>query len=158
MQVVIELYVQRALFMMDTHFAKLEVLFNKKIIEESRSEDIFGFNGMILEGKRFAAIGRKRHYDHNHLMGKIFEADHATPVNFLFIDPEDDIKLVLETNIWLDPGILAQDISLKISSDKKNLDIPLNRPDVKTDWSSRGTFAIDIGEFIRELNAERIKL
>ncbi len=158
MQVAIELYVQKALLIMDTHFASLKVSYNGKILEESCSEDVFGFNGMIIEGKRFAAVGRKRHYDYSHLMGRIFEVDAASPMNFLFIDPEDDIKLVLETNIWLDPGIMVQDVSLKICSGKKKLDIPLNRPDIKVDWSSRGAFAIDIGEFIKELNAERMKL
>lgn len=158
MQVEIELYVQRALFIMDNHFVSLKIISNGKVLEESCSQDVFGFFGTIIEGKRFAALGRNRSYDYNHLMGRIFEADPAAPVNFLFIDPEDDIKLVLETNIWLDPGVMVQDISLKINSDKKKLDIPLNRPDVKIDWSSRGTFSIDIGDFIKELNAERIKL
>lgn len=143
---------------MDNHYVRLKIKSNEKILEESCSEDVFGFFGAIIEGKRFAAIGRKRKYDHNHLMGRIFDADPAAPINFLFIDPEDDIKLILETNIWLDPGIMVQDVTLKIRSDKQKLDIPLNRPDVKMDWSSRGTFAIDISEFIKELNAERIKL
>jgi len=62
----------------------------------------------------------------------------------------------METNIWLDPGILVQDVMLRFNSDKRSLEIPLNRPDVKIDWRSRGTFAIDIGDFIKELNAARI--
>ncbi|AEE91800.1 conserved protein of unknown function [Tepidanaerobacter acetatoxydans Re1] len=158
MQVAIELYLQRGLSVTDNSFVNLKVMYNGKIIEESCSEDVYEFFGMILGGKRLAALGRKRHYDSNYLMGRIFEADPALPMNFLFIDPEDDIKLIIETNIWLDPGIMVQDVLLKIFSDKKELNIPLNRPDVKTDWSGRGTFTIDIGEFIKELNAERVKL
>jgi hypothetical protein len=66
--------------------------------------------------------------------------------------------LIVETNIWLDPGVMAQEVSIKISSDKKTFDIPLNSPRIKMDWASRGTFAIDIGDFIKELNAERMKI
>ncbi|HHY41343.1 MAG TPA: hypothetical protein GX514_00595 [Thermoanaerobacterales bacterium] len=156
MKVGIELYVQRAVYIMDNNFLRLKVLNNSKLIEESCSEDIFEIFGTILPGKRLAAVGRKSKYDSNYLMGRIFEAHPSSPINFLFIDPEDDIKLVMETNIWLDPGILVQDVMLRFNSDKRSLEIPLNRPDVKIDWRSRGTFAIDIGDFIKELNAARI--
>lgn len=156
MQVGIELFMQRALYIMDHNFIRLKVLNNYKLMEESCSEDVFKFFGTILPGKRLAAIGRNSEYEASYLMGRIFEAEPSVPINFLFIDPEDDIKLVIETNIWLDPGIMLQDLMLKIYSDKKNLEIPLSRPDIKIDWPSRGTFAIDIGDFIRELNAARI--
>jgi len=158
MQVGIELFVQRAVYIVDNNFVRLKVLNNGKVIEESCSEDDFDFFGTIIPGKRLASVGRKTKYDPNYLMGRIFEANPSLPINFLFIDPEDDIKLIIETNIWLDPGIMVQDVMLKINSEKKSLEIPLNRPDVKLDWSSRGTFAVDIGDFIRELNAERIKV
>ncbi|MDD4569437.1 MAG: hypothetical protein PHE70_04850 [Tepidanaerobacteraceae bacterium] len=158
MQVGIELYAQRGLSVMDDHFIRLKVTNNGKILEESCSEDAFGFFGMIIPGKRLAAIGRKRHYDQYQVMGRIFQSESAEPINFLFIDPKDYINLVIETNIWLDPGIMVQDVSLKIYSDKKTLDIPSNRPDIKMNWLSRGTFTIDISEFIRLLNAERIKI
>ena len=158
MQVKIELYVNNALFIMHSHFVALKVPSKDKILEESYAEDVFGFFGTILGGKRFAALGRKQNYDHGHLMGRIFEANVASPIEFLFIDPEDEIKLIVETNIWLDPGVMAQEVSIKISSDKKTFDIPLNSPRIKMDWASRGTFAIDIGDFIKELNAERMKI
>ena len=151
MQVGIELYMQKALSIMDTHVINLKVSSNGKNLEESYSKDVFEFMGMILGGKRLAAVGREKHYDYNDLSGRIFESEKATPVNFLFIDPEDDIELIIETNIWLDPGIMVQDVWLKIYSDKKTLDIPLNRPDVKINWQGRGVFAVDIGDSIREL-------
>ncbi|NLZ54202.1 MAG: hypothetical protein GX892_13860 [Thermoanaerobacteraceae bacterium] len=158
MQVGIEVYAQRAVYIMDNNFVRLKVINNGKLMEESCSEDVFKFFGTIIPGKRLAGVGRNSKYEPSYLLGSIFEANPSSHINFLFIDPEDDIKLVIETNIWLDPGIMLQDVMLKIASDKKNLEIPLNRPDIKMDWQSRGTFAIDIGDFIRELNAARIKV
>lgn len=158
MQVGIELYVQRAVYIIDNNYVRLKVLNNGKLMEESCSEDVFKFFGTIIPGKRLAGVGRNSKYEPSYLLGSIFEANPSSHIYFLFIDPEDDIKLVIETNIWLDPGIMLQDVMLKIASDKKNLEIPLNRPDIKMDWQSRGTFAIDIGDFIRELNAARIKV
>jgi len=158
MQVGIELYVQRAIYIMDNHFIRLKVTNNNKLIGESCSEDIFEFFGTIIPGKRLAAMGRKSKYEPSFLYGRIFEANPSLPINFLFVDPEDDIKLIIETNIWLDPGVMLQEVMLKVFSEKKALEIPLNRPDIKIDWSGRGTFTIDIGDFIRELYAERIKV
>ena len=103
-------------------------------------------------------MGRKSIYEPSFLLGRIFEADPSSPIDFLFIDPKDDIKLIIENNIWLDPGVMLQEVMLKVFSDKKTLEIPLSRPDIKIDWSGRGNFAIDIGGFIRELNAARIRV
>lgn len=158
MQVGIEVYAQRAVYIMDNNFVRLKVINNGYVMEKSYSEDVFRFFGTIIPGRRLAGAGRKSEYEPSYLLGRIFEASPSLPISFLFIDPEDDIKLVIETNIWLDPGVMLQDAMLKIYSEKKSLEIPLNRPDIKIDWPSRGTFAIDIGDFIRELNAERIKV
>lgn len=158
MQVGIELYAQRAVYIMDNHFMRLRVTNNGKLIEDSCSEDVFRFFGSIIPGRRLAGVGRKSIYEPSFLLGRIFEADPSSPIYFLFIDPKDDIKLIIENNIWLDPGVMLQEVMLKVFSDKKTLEIPLSRPDIKIDWSGRGNFAIDIGGFIRELNAARIRV
>ncbi|HHX23205.1 MAG TPA: hypothetical protein GX723_04205 [Thermoanaerobacterales bacterium] len=158
MQVGIELCLQTGILITDDRFIRLKISNNGKIMENSFSEDAFGFFGMMIPGKRLAGVGRKRYYGGNQLMGRIFEADSASPVNFIFVDPEDDIKLIVETNIWLDPGVMVQELSLKVYTDKKTLDIPLNRPDIKLNWLSRGTFAIEISEYIKELYAARVKI
>ncbi|AYO31181.1 MAG: hypothetical protein PWR06_878 [Thermoanaerobacteraceae bacterium] len=157
MLVEIELFTQMAVSINYGDELSMKVNYNGKILEEGISRDSFEFSGTVLGGKRLAAIGRERRYTYGDLTG-IFEADPGKGVNLLFIDPEDDIKLIIETNIWLDPGRMVQDLSLKVFSENRMRDIPLNRPDVKIDWPGRGKFIVDIGDFIRELNSERCKI
>lgn len=156
MQVEIELFALRAVCINNDYFIKLSITNNGRIMEGSCSEDIFKFFGTIIPGKRMAGIGRKCKYEPSFLYGRIFEANPSSPIDFLFIDPEDDIKLVIETNIWLDPGAMLHVIMLKVCSYKKTLEIPISRHDIKIDWLGRGIFAIDIGDFIRQLYAARI--
>jgi len=157
MQVGIELYTQMAVTINHGYELAMKVDYNGKILEQSASRDFFEFSGTVTGGKRLAAVGRERYYDYRDLTG-IFEADGALPVGFLLVDPEDDIKLMIKTNIWLDPGRMAQDLCLKIFSDARSLEILLNRPDVKIDWAGRGKFIVDIGDFVKELYAERCKI
>lgn len=157
LQVWIEIFAQHAVNVIDLYETKMKVTYNNKDIEESYSTDRYNFFGTILGGKRIAAIGREKEYTGEDLF-RIFEADVSNPIEFMFIDPQDDIKLNINTNMWLDPGILVQDILLKIYTEKKVLEIPLQRSDIELDWLSRGNFAVDIGDFIREFNAARINV
>ncbi|TYP49212.1 hypothetical protein [Thermosediminibacter litoriperuensis] len=157
MQLNIELYAGRAIHIADYHEISLAVTSNGEIIEDSASLDYFGFFGVILGGKRVAATGRRIHYSFKDLAG-IFEAEPAQPFRILFLDPEDEILLTVDTNIWLDPGLLVQDLVLQVSSENKSLEIPLNRPNVKIDWPGRGRFVIDVSEYIKTLYAERARI
>lgn len=157
MQVGIELYVQRAVTINPGYFIGMKLYQNKAIIKESLSKDTFDFSGTLLSGKRLAGTGREKVYTYRDLTG-IFEADPASDINFIFIDPEDDIKLEIDTNIWLDPGMMVQDTALRVYSPKKMLEIPMNRPDIKLDWSGRGRYTINVGDFIKELYSDRCKV
>lgn len=150
----LELYTRTAVPINPGYELAMEVLFNGRILEGSASKDTYEFSSTITGGKRLAAIGRKRRYDYRDLAG-IFEADGAVPQEIIFVDDEDDIKLHLETNIWLDPGEMVQCLSLKLYSESAVLEIPLIRPDIKTAWLKRGCFVIDIGDFVRELYNRR---
>lgn len=157
MQVGIELFTQRAVCINHGYELSMKAVYNGEILEESKSRDTFEFSGTILGGKRLAALGRERCYTYRDLTG-IFEAEPACNLNILLIDPDDDIRLIIENNIWLDPGSMVQDLSLKIFSGNRVREIPLNRPDVKIDWPGRGKFIVDIGEFIKVLHDERCNI
>lgn len=157
MQVGIELYTQTAVSINPGYEVSMKVLFNGRILEESVSNDTYKFSGTVTGDKRLAAAGRERSYDYRDLAG-IFEADAAVPLDILFIDGEDDIKLWIETNIWLDPGELIQCLYLKLFSESATLEIPLIRPDVKIEWPRRGCFVVDIADFVGELYKRRCEI
>ncbi|WP_422447212.1 hypothetical protein [Thermoanaerobacterium sp. DL9XJH110] len=154
MQLGLELYALKAVNIMDDHKILMKIEVNGRVMEESIGEDSYEFFGMITGGKRLSAIGRKKRYTYGDLVG-IFEAEPATCINFMFLDAEDEINLVIETNVWLDPGLFVQDVMLKIYSENRTLEIPLSRPDIRMAWPKRGLFVIDIGTFVRVLYAER---
>jgi len=157
LQVWVEIFAQRAVNVIDLYETEMKIIYNGVDIEESYSLDRYNFFGTILGGKRIAGLGRKKEYTWDDLF-RIFEADTSNPIEFIFIDPQDDIKLNIKTNMWLDPGILVQEVLMKIYTEKKVLEVPLQRADIKLDWLSRGNFTVDIGDFIRQLNAARINV
>jgi hypothetical protein len=150
----IELFASRAIYIADYHQISLALTVNGKLIEESLSLDSFNFFGVILGGKRVAATGRKILYSYKDLV-EIFEAKPARPFRLLYLDPEDEIKLAIDTNLYLDPGLMAQDLIMRLLTENKSLEIPLNRPDVKMDWPRRGFFVVDLSEYVKAMYAER---
>lgn len=150
----IELFASRAIYIADYHEISLAITVNDKLIEESLSKDVFNFYGIILGGKRVAATGRKILYTYNDLV-EIFEAKPAQPFNLLYLDQGDEIELAIDTNLYLDPGIMAQDLIIHIFLGNRSLEIPLNRPDVKIDWPRRGFFVVDLSEYVKTMYSER---
>ncbi|MDN5331370.1 MAG: hypothetical protein PWP45_595 [Tepidanaerobacteraceae bacterium] len=150
----IELFTNRAIFVSDYHEISLAISVNDRLIEESLSKDKFNFHGLILGGKRLAGTGRKIVYSHQDIM-EIFEARPAQPFTLLYLDPSDEIRLEIDTNLFLDPGIMVQDLTMKISLGNRSLEIPLNRYDVRINWPKRGFFVVDLSEYVKTMYFNR---
>lgn len=108
--------------------------------------DEFQLAGVIMPGRRLAGFGRNRFYYAQNVPAGL-EAVEAAPS--IWVDIANDISALafkINTDIILDPGLLASCLSLRIEKeDGMMATIALNRPDVRIDWPSRGTFVVTIG-------------
>lgn len=154
MELFVELFTNRTLFISDFYEIHNVLIINGSEITETSACDIFKFSGCILGGKRIAATGRKKEYDYSNLTG-IFEAEPAKPYKITFLDPEDKIYLKINTNIFLDPGLLTDELSIKVFSEKNFYFAKLTEPFIKFDWPKRGEYYLDITELVKELYARR---
>ncbi|MFO7152493.1 MAG: hypothetical protein DIU66_004520 [Bacillota bacterium] len=150
----VELFANRAIFVSDYHEVSLGILLNGSLLDDSLSKDAFNFNGVILGGKRIAGTGREIVYSYRDLV-EIFESKPSRPFSLLYLDPSDEIKLAIDTNLFLDPGLMAQDLTMKIYLGNKTQEIPLNRYDVKIEWPKRGFFLVDLSEFLKAMYFNR---
>jgi hypothetical protein len=104
--------------------------------------DEYLFAGIVLPGKRLAGCGRSKRYHCVDRSGAL----EAAPSNWVVIKNNPmEITFKINTDLILDPGLLAASLSLDIANaNGTTTHIPLNRSDVRIDWQSRGTFVITV--------------
>lgn len=121
------------------------VMTKENIYMAAAGHDEFQLAGMVMPGKRFAGFGRSRFYQlrEGHADAEAIEAAPSA-----WVDIGDDITEMafkINTDIILDPGLLASCLSLGIAKEGGLVtNIPLNRPDIRIDWQSRGTFIVTV--------------
>lgn len=108
--------------------------------------DEFLLAGVIMPGKRLAGSGRSKCYH----FADMSEALEAAPSIWVTLKSElADLSFKINTDILLDPGLLAASVSLDITTASGiSTQIPLNRSDVRIDWQSRGTFVVTVPRLI----------
>lgn len=119
------------------------LLANGSILPETEGWDEFTCPASLSFGRRAAGFGRRRIYRQADLPAGQAE---AAPSRTFAAKGDIPSAFIIKTNVFLDPGLLARHLNLRIASDgAPPRDIPLSHPGVKIDWPCRGTFVIDTG-------------
>jgi len=150
MKLAVELYVEKPIFIKDQSFIETSLRSHGFIIPESKGNDLYQNGFTALSGSRIAGIGRNSTYttkDRPVGLGTL----EARPGKYLELNEreEEDLHLIFETNILLDPGTIKDIFGIRIVNKRgKSFDIPLARPDIEIHWNERGRFIIPITEFV----------
>lgn len=152
MKLSVEVYTEKPVFIKDGAYVNTSLRSHGFIIPESEGKDSYNNNNgvTVLSGKRIGGIGREKVYsitDRPLGLGGL----EAKPGKYLELGENelDDIHLIFETNIFLDPGIIRDFLGVRIVNSRgKAYDIPLARPDIEIYWNERGRFVIPITEFV----------
>lgn len=145
MTLAVEIYAEKPLSIREGIFFKTSLLIKDIVLDGSAGYDRYGFNSIVTTEKRLAGLGRSVAYSLGSFpagMGPI----EARPGKYLDLpDIPENIVLELETNLILDPGLLADSIGIRlIGRTGKTVDIPLSRPDMAIWWESRGKYAVPL--------------
>ncbi|MFZ7101089.1 MAG: hypothetical protein ACOWWO_00325 [Peptococcaceae bacterium] len=152
MKLSVELYVEKPIFIKEYSYIEIGLRSHGFMISESKGNDSYtNSNGFTaLSGSRIAGIGRNNSYsitDRPLGLGAL----EAKPGKYIELEDgqTDDVHVVFETNILLDPGTIRDCLGIRIVNARgKSFDIPLARPDIEMYWNERGRFVIPITEFI----------
>jgi len=118
------------------------ILMDNKSCPTTAGCDIFLVAGVIMPGKRLAGFGRNKCYRLEDMSGTL----EAAPSTWLLMESNtSELSFKINTNIILDPGILASFLYFDITTESETTThIPLNRPDIQINWQSRGTFVVTV--------------
>ena len=150
MKIAVEIYAEKLQNIKYGSYIKTALRTNSSILLGSAGCDRYGFTSIITSSKRVAGLGREFFYDLSSFpagMGAI----EARPGRYLEMEriPED-ISLEIETNLILDPGMLADSLGLRLVSERGgSFDIPLCRPDIPVYWDSRGKYTIPLNYLLQ---------
>ena len=150
MKLSVELYTEKPLFIKDESYVEISLRSHGFIIPESRGSDIYKNGFTALSRSRIASIGRSNSYKTDDRVLGLGTLE-ARPGKYLELNEGqiDDVYVIFETNILLDPGTIRDMLGIRIV-DKwgKAFDIPFARPDIEIYWNERGRFVISITEFV----------
>jgi hypothetical protein len=150
MKLSLEVYAEKPLWVRDDSYIRLSLRSHGLIIEEFNGEDHFSNGLFLLSGKRLSGIARSCSYSTaNFPFG--WESFQARPGAFIELGEQesDNLALIIQTDIILDPGFLRQMVGIRfITKNGKNYDIPLARPDIEIYWDGRGRYVIPITDFL----------
>lgn len=148
MKVSIELYANQALFIRDDSYIKLFIRSYDHILEESMGRDYYKDGIFILSEKRITGVGRKCCYSKDIHYFEVFQARPGSYLEFSKNQIEN-VTLVIQTNIILDPGLLKQQVGIRVVNEEgKKYDIPLTRPDIEIYWTGRGLYTIPLTDVL----------
>lgn len=147
MKIAVEIYAEKLLDIKENTYFKTALMVKGELLNGSEGYDRYEFPALITSEKRVAALGRGFVYTLAAFpagMGAI----EARPGKYLDLpDVPDDVTLTLETNLILDPGMLADSLGVRLANAQgKSVDIPLRRPDIPIWWEGRGKYAIPLNE------------
>ncbi|MFZ5943567.1 MAG: hypothetical protein ACOYVD_05635 [Bacillota bacterium] len=150
MKLSVELYTEKPIFVKEDSYVETSIRSHGFILPDSRGTDHYSHSFTALSGSRIGGIGRNNLYSCKDTPLGLGKTE-ARPGKYLEINDEhlNDLHLIFETNILLDPGTIKDCLGIRIVSNRgKNYDIPLARPDLEIYWNARGRFVVDITEFI----------
>jgi len=132
------------------------VMYIKKqdsIIEESKGEDVFDYNGMLLANYPIAATGRKMIHRYEPGLSNYFgapgcaveipESENKTAHECL-----QDLTLWVDNNAILSQGELQSYYSLRVLMNDRTFVLPLLSPLIKVHWEGQGLFKIFLDQLM----------
>jgi len=141
-----EIKAERGIDINPGDYFETAVLVNGKTLPGTEGRDDFNLNALLLPGKRVAGFGRRRSYALQDLPAGL-SALEVAPSEKVHLGNAEALAFKICTNVILDQGVLAHRLSLGVAKNGGPLrEIPLNCPDVKIDWQSRGIFVITVDQ------------
>lgn len=130
---------EREIAVIPGNYFESAVLSEDMVCPDTAGRDQFLSGGRILTGKRLSGSGRSQCYAGS---GNIETADSLwVPLN----EKTAALSFGIHTDMFLGQGLLAAGLELILSTeDGETTHIPLNRPDVKIAWPSRGNFLVTV--------------
>lgn len=146
MKMAIEIYTEKPVSIKGDTYFKTSLAAGGAVLPGSEGADSYGFPSIITTEKRLAGLGRDFAYTLDVFpagMGPI----EARPGKYVYLQGElEGVDLLIETNLILDPGILADALGVRFVNEQgKSFDVPLSRPDVHIRWDGRGKYAVSLG-------------
>jgi len=144
-----EIYAEKPLSIkLDTYF-KTALVQSGTPIAGSEGLDRYTFLCFIGSEKRVAGLGRTYTYSLSSLPAGLGPVEARPGKNIDLPVVCDDVNLVVETNLILDPAILADSFGVRLINEQgKKYDVPFSRPDVAIGWDGRGRYIIPISAFL----------
>jgi len=133
---------QKEIVVVPSNYFESTALAGNTLYPATAGRDEFLLAGIIPPDKRLAGSGRSNRYSTSG-MSEAIEA--APSIGITLPNDLSEISFLINTDIILDPGLLAASVSLDIATvSGTTTHIPLNRSDVRIDWQSRGTFVVTV--------------
>ncbi len=149
MKIAVDIYTEKPLCVkLDTYF-KTVLQVDDKYFAGSEGHDRYSFLCVIGSEKRVAGLGREQAYSLSSMPAGMGAVE-ARPGKYINL-PEGakEVVLAIETNLFLDPGILADSLGVRLVNEQgKKFDVPLARPDVSISWEGRGQYLIPLSAFL----------
>jgi hypothetical protein len=148
MKFALEIYAEKPLCIKFNTYFKTALAVKGEIIADSAGLDSYSFLSVITSDKRVAGLGRDYTYSLSSLPAGLGPVE-ARPGKYMDLALDREMELVLETNLILDPGILADSLGVRLINEQgKQFDVPFSRPDVSIHWESRGRYIIPLSAFL----------
>lgn len=150
MKIAVEIYAEKQMDIREGTFFKTALTTGGQVLAGSEGADGYGFYSVITGDKRVAGLGRSFIYTLASFpagMGSI----ESRPGSYLDLAGDlQDLALLLETNLILDPGVLVDRLGIRLVGQQgKSVDIPLIRPDVTVWWEGRGKYTIPLAGLLK---------
>jgi len=135
------------------HKYSMYIMKDDKIIEESRGEDVFDFNGMILPHYPITATGRfaKHRYEpglsnYYGIPGCAVEIPGSE--NKTLYECLQGMSVWLDNNSIMSQGELQTFFNLKVLLNDRTFVLPLLSPVLKVHWEGQGLFKIFLDQLL----------
>lgn len=156
MQLGIEIFSIRSLSLQEGDTFSTAIQVNGFPILATAGRDEYTLQTILLPHKRLAATGRLCTYGTRDLICGLGTLQ-ARPAGLMELPAIDSLHLHLETNRLLDYGELPLLLQLELHwlrlGRACSHQLSLHHPDLKIDWSERGTFDFDLSPICQDLLA-----
>lgn len=157
MKIGIELIGDMSLHFSPHHYFKLHLQKSNSIIEQSKGEDTFHYNGILLPGCIVSATGRKKTHklepSLNHLTG--FSCVPILIPNTEKLSLSESLKdlvLCIDTNLIMSQGELQTYYTMKINLNHKLITLPLLCHNMRVHWQNLGIFHVYLNDLYKMLH------
>lgn len=135
------------------HKYSMYIMKQDKIIEESRGEDTFDYNGMLLPNYPIAATGRTMRHRYEPGLSIYYGAPGCAveipgSEQITINECLKDMSVWLDNNVIMSQGELQTFFSLKVLLNDRTFVLPLLSPVLKVHWEGQGLFKIFLDQLM----------